>query len=232
MVDFLQTLNNNDIVCFVDGFDVICNRNLNELKDEFLKIKNNNNDIQIICGIDIFKNNIVKFFNKLYFKTLNTESINSGTYIGYASDLLIILNETHNLNLKYIADDQYLLIEYYKKNKKIFYLDNSKDFFVVINNSLFNIDTSFEIKDNIAYYNNKQPFFIHGPGYTNLNNLIQKLNYKISNKDKKIIFNKMKKNIINKIRYYLKDLIKRYLIFIILFIVIFFIIKNKKSNTT
>jgi cell division control protein 42 len=34
----LNKLNKNDIVCFVDGYDVICVRNLNQLKNTFLNI--------------------------------------------------------------------------------------------------------------------------------------------------------------------------------------------------
>jgi hypothetical protein len=61
MIDYLEKLDENDIVCFVDGYDVICTRNLNELVDEFVKIKNKTN-CKIIVGYDRKdKNNIFYF---------------------------------------------------------------------------------------------------------------------------------------------------------------------------
>ena len=41
MVEYLNQLPKTDIVCFVDGYDVVCCRNLNELPRAFLKIKKN-----------------------------------------------------------------------------------------------------------------------------------------------------------------------------------------------
>ena len=58
MIDYLENININDIVCFIDGYDVICTRNLNELKENFIKLKNETNS-KIIVGYDqIDKNNI------------------------------------------------------------------------------------------------------------------------------------------------------------------------------
>lgn len=39
MISYLKTLPKNDIVCFVDGYDVICCRNLKEMPNMFLEIK-------------------------------------------------------------------------------------------------------------------------------------------------------------------------------------------------
>ena len=47
----LNFLDNIDLVCFVDGYDVVCVRDLNELKDEFLKIQKETNCKQ---GIHLF----------------------------------------------------------------------------------------------------------------------------------------------------------------------------------
>ena len=40
MIDYLNTLNDDIIVCFVDGYDVISCRDLTELAYEFIKLKN------------------------------------------------------------------------------------------------------------------------------------------------------------------------------------------------
>ena len=38
VLDYLKSLNGNDIVCFVDGYDVICTRNLKTLPNIFLNL--------------------------------------------------------------------------------------------------------------------------------------------------------------------------------------------------
>ena len=55
MLEYLNKLNKNDIVCFVDGYDVICVRNLNQLKNTFLNIKTREKcNIIIVRLIDRF----------------------------------------------------------------------------------------------------------------------------------------------------------------------------------
>ena len=44
MIQYLKKLDPNDIVCFIDGYDVICVRNLHEMTDVFLQLKKKNNE--------------------------------------------------------------------------------------------------------------------------------------------------------------------------------------------
>jgi len=232
MINFLKNLNDYDIVCFIDGYDVICNRNLNELKNEFIKFKNNNINKKIIIAHNKYtpKTVLVGEFSRLTMNNYDDALINSGSYIGYALDLYNILNEIYTLNSDDSDDDQYLLTEYYKNHKDIIYIDLDADYFIVLHKYLLNIDYLFEIKNkdgiNVAFYNNKQPFFIHGPGYTNLNMLIQKLGYNLSENDGNIILNRMSYYYLKKVFYYYKHLIKKYMtIFIFIIIILFLYIK-------
>ena len=52
MLEYLRKLQLYDIVCFIDGYDVISVRNLLELKNEFLKIKFREN-CKIIVGHNV-----------------------------------------------------------------------------------------------------------------------------------------------------------------------------------
>lgn len=51
MLEYLEKLPETDIVCFIDGYDVLCLRDLSELKEEFIKIRNRTN-CKIIVGHD------------------------------------------------------------------------------------------------------------------------------------------------------------------------------------
>ena len=68
MIEYLKSVSENDIVCFIDGYDVICTRDLNELKESFIKIKNEKN-CKIIVGHDKIKKNnfLFKLFHNIFF---------------------------------------------------------------------------------------------------------------------------------------------------------------------
>ena len=39
VIEYLKKLNKNDIVCFIDGYDVISSRNFKDLKNIFLQLR-------------------------------------------------------------------------------------------------------------------------------------------------------------------------------------------------
>ena len=122
MREFLITLPLDDIICFVDGYDVICTRNLNELKDTFYTIKNRTK-CKIIVGYDNVMNKILNNIAKIYF----TGDINAGTYIGECKDLLDMfktISDTDNS-----SDDQILLNKYHNENNNIIYIDKKGELF-------------------------------------------------------------------------------------------------------
>lgn len=230
LIDFLNKLKSTDIVCFIDGYDVICTRNLNELKDEFIKLKKETNS-KIIIGHDKIINTGVYYINNiinyLYFGRCKDIHLNAGTYIGYVEDLINILlyiytQTEKNNNL----DDQQLLTKYCNLNNDI-YIDINNKLFLVINKPYSDVDNYLEFKNNKLIYNNNTPFFIHCPGNTYLENILKLLNYNISNNK---IKKKMKKRLYDKLCIYFKINIKnnKFFILIILFIfIVLIIIKHK-----
>jgi len=180
MIEYLETLDDDDIVCFIDGYDVICTRNLNELKNTFLKLYHEKK-CKIIVGYDNIShtNFINKLLVKIYFGTCNGISLNAGTYIGFTKDLLQIIKQIRNLNDKNNADDQMLMTKYCSLNDSIFHIDKNNDIFLTLDHPLNEIDSLVNISasDRKVSYNNTFPFFLHGPGSTYLDNIIQKLGY-------------------------------------------------------
>lgn len=217
MIDYLRKLNPNDIVCFIDGYDVICTRNLYELKEVFLKLYNVKN-CKIIVGYDNIK--YTNFLNKLliksYFGTCKNISLNAGTYIGYVNDLLKIIEQILELNSDDKADDQKLLTNYCNLNDS-FYIDTHNEIFLTIDHPLHEIDDIINIHENKKIsYNKKFPFFLHAPGTTYLDNTIKKLGYTdCININKKL-----------KYKYGLMYVIRmKYLeLFIIIFLIILFLL--------
>jgi hypothetical protein len=222
MLDFLKKIDPNDVVCFVDGYDVICTRNLNELKDEFLKIKKQTN-CKIIVGHDKNYSIFARISLTLLFGMCKNTNINAGTYIGLASDLLIILKNIYTLSPYNEADDQVNLIKYCNLvNNNDIYIDVPNTIFLTLAGNYNEIDKVYKIKINenkeLIYQNNK-PFFLHGPGVSYLDNTIKLLGYDLNTSIRKQLKQKFYENAIFQIKSYTY----LYILIILLFLIIYFI---------
>ena len=177
MLEYLNKLSSNDIVCFVDGYDVICTRNLNEMSKVFYKIKKEEN-CKIIVGYERHINFLHKHFIQPFFGKCNNMPLNSGTYIGFVKDLIEIINHLYSLNDP-LKDDQMILIEYCNRNPREIYIDKKSELFLSIGNYYGNIHTKeLVIKGNTLFYNNENPFFLHGFANSYMDNILIKLGYK------------------------------------------------------
>ncbi len=196
MIEELKKYDSNEIICFVDGFDVICTRDLNELTNEFIKIKEREK-CKIITGYDYVPNNIIKTITSLYFtKTTDNLVLNSGTYIGYVKDILEVLETVNKIDPNDNADDQILLNKYNEKNPGSIYIDTNFEIFLTIGDPLTDLKKFVIIKDNNVYINNNRPFFIHAAGSGYLDSIIIDLNYEYDYNNK--IKDQIKKEYLNK----------------------------------
>ena len=199
---FLKSIDPNDIVCFVDGYDVVCTRNLNELVPMFLKIKEREK-----CDMVIAKDHSLIFpldkILHLYFGTCNGTRINSGTYIGHAKDVLDILQEATRLQPNE-QDDQRLLTGYCSLYEKRFYIDKKVELFQV------NLIPLTEAK-----LPRKRAFFVHAAGCGFLTNVLTEMGYDVDPQIKR----DLRKYLIKKEYEHMMVFIKRYFFFIIAIIV-------------
>ena len=220
MIEYLKGLNHYDIVCFIDGYDVICTRDLNELENEFIKIKNKTNSKIIVGNEKIIKGTFFYYLSNIlfniYFGKCKDLNINTGTYIGYVIDLLEILQNIYNLNPNDTADDQKLLIKYCNMHNNDIFIDTDNKLFLTFGKPYSEIDYLIQVNNNGIIYNNNKPFFIHAPGQTYLDNTIRLLGYNLNNNN---IKKKMIERNVKKIVFIIKD--NLIVILIVLFIVLF-----------
>ena len=126
----------------------------------------------------LYMNLINKLIVNTRFGTCNNISLNSGTYIGFSKDLLQIIKQIRSFNDDNDADDQILMTNFCKINESKFYIDINNELFLALNHPLNEIEDIVNIsKDLKTSYNENFPFFLHGPGSTSLDNVIQKLGY-------------------------------------------------------
>ncbi len=218
MIDYLKSLPPTDIVCFVDGYDVLCVRNINELKAEFLRIQKEHN-CKIILATEHHDNSYFQYFSSMFWDHCKGVNINSGTYIGHVKDIYSTLTEISAEYPEYNNDDQMLLTAHCKKRENHFYVDVNNEMFFTKVKFLQEIDDDLIIKDKEITVNNKnKPFFVHSPsGY--LDNIILKLEfpYDNDNKIKDVVF---KEYFTGKL---LKGTIVKYFIYFFLFIFFFIV---------
>jgi hypothetical protein len=222
MIEYLKTLPKNDLVCFVDGYDVLCCRNLKEMSDVFYELKEKH-QCKVIFAED--KRNIFVFISELNFGTCKNESINAGTYIGSVIDLLEIVQKIYELDSRDDADDQVLVTKYCNQNPNEIYCDTENKLFLTLSRQLQELDNFVDINKETKQltYESNAPFFIHAPDYGYLDGIIEKLGYDIEpGKIKNQLF---KYFIEKKIWLHIKMLFVQYIyIFVFLFIILLLVI--------
>ena len=230
MLNYLEKLNPEELVCFVDAYDVLLLRPLDDMQTYYENI-NKISDKKIIVGIDLFDSKLFKEMNDIFFSTCENSNINSGVYIGKCKDLLKIITHLKNINNN---DDQVMLVDYCINHSDVFYIDTNSELILNFNNTdEIRNNSNIEIEEDNNFslrYKNARPFFVHGPGNTEMFELLKKLHYDITPTQVEQIKSKAKKIYFNKSIYYAKEMFHRYylIIFILLLIVLIIIYYRKK----
>jgi hypothetical protein len=218
MIDHLNTVADDDIVCFIDAFDVILLRPLDEMIDYYRAIATMTNK-RIVIACDRVKYQALKVMADYIFDTCKDIAINTGTYIGYAKDVKNVLRQIMNNNMDETLDDQKLLTDYCIINPDIFYIDQDSIFFLTIEHPLNNIlDEHIKISDHKLYYMGTRPFFIHANGNGKLDDTIKLLGYEMSNEEIEKIDEANYRAIQRKIIYYSKFFIEPMMTILILYV--------------
>ena len=153
MKEYLDTLDEKDIVCFIDAYDVVLLKSLEVLQKRF-----KSTGAKIAVAVE-------KRSERDYFYGLcQNQSINSGTYVGYAKYLKSMLKDiciSHDCTDSKI-DDQRVLTSYCTKNNV--HIDVDKHLFQV--------------------YRKGDPLFnsciLHGAGNVDMTHVLQSLGYNVS----------------------------------------------------
>jgi hypothetical protein len=218
--EYLNNLNDDDIVVFTDAYDVLLLQDSNTIINKFKSFNK-----PIVISKDAEPHSlIIMYIHSRIFKKCNNTKINSGLYIGYVWALKLLFDEMYREY--YCNDDQIMLINicnspFFDKYITIDY--NSILFYTTfggygILNYNFTPGFDSNIINNklIVKKTNEEPSFIHGPGNTNLDLLTN-----IYNLPKNKIRSKLDKVIIysspHYIKYYFQDILLAFIILIILY---------------
>lgn len=189
LVEYLETLNDDDIICFIDAYDVLPTKNIVNLEKQFIEFSKENPEVKMIIGADEEIYYIQNIVHSLIFHCPN---INSGTYIGYCKNILHILNTI--LKRPNIYDDQMELGRYAKTHKNEIYIDKYSSFFRVGMIAL----RQFNLNGNTSCS------FIHANGNGHLEDfLLEHHSIVVNNHERNIIFRQNCDGLYKKIKLYI-----------------------------
>ena len=238
ILKFLKNVDKNELVCCVDGFDVLVLGNQEEV---FNKFKSFHTDKVIFSAS---RDNFI--LNFIYGKINKNDENNkynrlcAGCFIGYAYKIIELFENICKLdNLHNKEDDQYYLTKCYKSCNDCILLDSNNILFYAIesNNGIFeyiNLLTGKEpimeeynnyykiVNKRIILSGNNNPPFIQGNGNINMDLLCDKLNLPKKITDNRNFYDYSTKQFINKILMYLLGCMM-YLIHFILFLIMNFL---------
>lgn len=166
----------DDIICFIDAYDVIVN-SINMETELLEKFKNKNCNLLFSAEMNCFPSRYKKLYPKIKHNS-NHKYLNSGGFIGYQPAILDALNwKSDALIIKTHKDhsDQGYFTEYYFKNNRIknIKLDTNADIFLSMHLVDHN-DIIFQKNQTINKSFNNKPCFIHfnGHSFNNIDNMM------------------------------------------------------------
>lgn len=200
--EYLNTRDDNEIICFVDAYDVIMLKDNSHLIYEFdLFEKQNPNCICISQEIKVmFKSFYVPYFEEFikdrFLSDSYSKTMNSGGIIGRVSILKEIWKSIITIsNRDDDNDDESCIVKYNKENPGIFVVDSKRIFF----------DTIFDPFFDEPYYPT-DAIFIHKVGNSRMINLLKKYNYEVTNDDIiKLIEDELNITFLSKMYYHIKS---------------------------
>jgi hypothetical protein len=133
LTEYLDSLEDDDIVCFLDAYDVLPTKNIVHLENQFIQFSKKNPEVKIIVGYDKIEDNmILELISQEIFGTIDGDRINSGQYIGYVKNIKEIIKHILSNMTCSNPNDQTELTKYANQHKKHCHIDKDRLFFNVI----------------------------------------------------------------------------------------------------
>ena len=203
--DYINSIqDDNEVICFIDAYDVIVLRPLDEMEALF-RLFSKTTGTDIIIGHEKHVSIFIHILGKIIFGDCDGVAINAGTYIGFKGAIKKMLDTAKSYDSSLDSDDQVLITKYATNNINSIYIDTGSIFFLTIANQLSNFDIDTVVINNgELFYKGTAPFFAHGCGNTCMNSLVERLGYKMTEVQKQSLTDWNYTNSWKKVCYYTK----------------------------
>lgn len=179
VLEYLETIPEDDLVCFVDGYDVVVSRDIRELQEEYERLSP---ERKILVCHDRTNKEILMIppFRRVanrYFMAHKDTPLNSGTYMGPSEKVKEYILETQKIMDEFnTTDDQKAMNIYYSRHEDLLDVDFNHEVFLVSYGDQ-------DVTDENGNFSVGGAFFVHMPGKTEMGTLIRQLGYEISDED-------------------------------------------------
>lgn len=185
MREYLKAVPDDEVVCFVDGYDVLILERPQVIEEKFKKLVGQDTNRIVVSREtfpeDFIGNAYVTVLVGSVFQRCQNEFLNTGTYIATAKTLRRIYSDLCNAyDCKADKDDQILLQQFCLKNTDSFLPDKNSSIFLVLPDTLRNIQSGKNgllVEDKTLTYKGAKPSILHAPGNTDMDDVVEKLGY-------------------------------------------------------
>lgn len=176
MIEYLKTVDKNDIVAFVDGFDTLMLSNVNEVLTKF-----NSMNADLVLSVENI--GFLSFIHATVFERVKGKYLNTGLYMGRAGFLLNFLEEMYKTDYNKESNQKTWCSYLFKLDREGKFdgivLDNNSDIFL---NHSFTTSNHPVFKDKrITIDSGAKPCFIQGNGCEDMTYIINGTGYKAQN---------------------------------------------------
>lgn len=216
MIDYLKSLDQNEIVCFIDAYDVVLLKPLSKIEERFIKIHKETKCKMVVAHED--HDSMIHYLGANFtFGTCKGQNVNAGTYVGFANDLIETLEQIYKLNPQFNSDDQELLVKYCKAFPQKIHIDVDKTLFYTF------IDVfGFSTKKLLQDISVMDSCVLHAPVTTSITKELKALGYTFTKEQDENIKKFHRKTLMSKIMYY--AYLVRYILLIIVIVALITII--------
>ena len=163
ILNHIKTLDKNQIICHIDGFDSLILGDDNEIYNKFI---DNIGNKKIIFSKDNTTNLIAKYYKLKKFSLCHDVFISAGLYIGYNYYIQELLEKFIDSN---VSDDQKFFSSLCSTYDEIGYDINNILFY---NYQYFENKFKFIYKNKRLIINNNKPVIISAPGNIKITNIL------------------------------------------------------------
>ena len=180
--DYYKSLDPNEIVCFIDAYDVIILQDSEEIERRFLATKSRF-VVAEDFNTDPYEESVAR---KILFGTCKQVRINAGTYMGYVKELLWMIDamcEQNDCVNDDKLDDQKMMTQLCNSYPEKFKIDTARNIFLTLcyRNGMELADIRIDDEtEQLVYRDSAYPCILHGAGKANLDDIIKSLGYNIT----------------------------------------------------
>lgn len=222
---YIDSLHPETLVCCSDAYDVIVLRDERSFIETYEKITARENK-KIVIGTDNhIQPKAMRFFTWLTFGKCGADYLNAGTWMGPAGLLSEIFKSYSDR--KYSSDDQLFFVDVCKKYPDTIYVDKDCELFLTAIVPMGYVEEmpGLTVGGGNIRYNGTEPCILHAPMHGDLNNILIKLGYEVTDAEANKIKEERKRYYKKSAVHWAKLSINKIVIVILLLVVAVILIK-------